>query len=98
VQKKQQGIIFVIDSNDRDYMKEAISVFDSKVNVTKYENLPLLLFCKKMDLSNTMPVEEIVDILHLKEIKRPYHVQSLIATTGEGFFEGLNWIEKIINE
>jgi hypothetical protein len=40
-----------------------------------------------------MPVAEIRKRLHLDDIKdRPVHIEGTVATTGEGIYEGLDWI------
>merc|ERR1719493_630938 len=53
----------------------------------------LLVFANKQDLPNAMSVNEISDRLQLNKLKnRQWYIQSTCATSGDGLYEGLDWL------
>lgn len=53
----------------------------------------LLVFANKQDLPNAMTAAEITDKLGLHSIRqRHWFIQSTCATSGEGLYEGLDWL------
>merc|ERR1712130_232877 len=82
-----QGIIFVVDSNDRmlaeDELRDAV----------------LLVFANKQDLPNAMSVNEVTERLGLNQLRnRQWYIQSTCATTGDGLYEGLDWLSNTLNK
>lgn len=126
------GLIFVVDSNDRERCNEAreellrmlnedelrdaiLLVFANKqVSHTEYvlvctiyiERFPpifsllctsshLMFFavCCLQDLPNAMNAAEITDKLGLHSLRnRNWFIQSACATSGDGLYEGLDWL------
>ncbi|KAL9272581.1 ADP-ribosylation factor 1-like protein [Drosera capensis] len=79
-----QGLIFVVDSNDRD-------------RVDELRDAVLLVFANKQDLPNAMNAAEITDKLGLHSLRqRHWYIQSTCATSGEGLYEGLDWLSNNI--
>lgn len=59
----------------------------------------LLVFANKQDLPNAMTAAEVTDKLHLHVIKnRNWFIQSTCATTGDGLYEGLDWLSGILSK
>lgn len=57
----------------------------------------LLVFANKQDLPNAMTAAEVTDKLHLHVIKNRYwYIQSTCATTGDGLYEGLDWLSRTL--
>ncbi|MCL7040466.1 hypothetical protein MKW94_026517, partial [Papaver nudicaule] len=57
----------------------------------------LLIFANKQDLPNTMNAAEITDELGLYSLhQRHWYIQSTCATSGEGLYEGLDWLSNNI--
>ena len=53
----------------------------------------LLVFANKQDLPNAMNCAEITDKLGLASLRqRNWYIQSTCATTGDGLYEGLDWL------
>merc|ERR1711957_860171 len=81
-----QGLIFVVDSNDRDRINE---------NKEELQDAALLVFANKQDLPGAMPCAEISTALGLNEIRgRTWFIQSTCAVRGDGLYEGLDWLSK----
>lgn len=88
-----QGIIFVVDSNDRDRIREARDELNRMLNEDELRNALLLIFANKQDLPNAMSATEITEQLGLHSLRnRVWYIQSTCATTGDGLYEGLEWL------
>jgi Arf/Sar family protein len=91
------AIIYVIDSNDRDRMAVAKGELDRLLRDPMLAGSTLLVLCNKQDLPNRLSPPQIVDILGLKTepdltAGRKWFVQGCCAHTGDGLFEGLDWL------
>lgn len=89
------GMIFVIDSNDRERMGEARDELHRMTNEDELKSLPVLIFANKQDLPNAMSLDEIKEKLNLSkldETKTKWHIQPCIATQNEGIKEGFLWL------
>jgi len=92
-----QGLIFVVDSNDRDRIGEAKDELHRMLGEEDLRNAVLLVFCNKQDLPNAMTAAEITDKLQLHSLRqRLWYAQSACATNGEGLYEGLDWLSSNI--
>jgi len=88
-----QGIIFVVDSNDRERVSEAREELQRMLNEDELRDALLLVFANKQDLPNAMNASEITDKLGLQSLRqRAWYIQSTCATSGDGLYEGLEWL------
>eukprot|EP00298_Acanthocystis_sp_HF-20_P006426 c16291_g1_i2.p1 GENE.c16291_g1_i2~~c16291_g1_i2.p1 ORF type:complete len:196 (+),score=61.96 c16291_g1_i2:48-590(+) len=93
-----QGLIFVVDSNDRDRIHEAREELQKMLNEDELREAVLLVFANKQDLPNAIPVSELQNALGLDTLKfRKWFVQATCATTGDGLYEGLDWLSTNIS-
>jgi len=59
----------------------------------------LLVFANKQDLPNAMNAAEITDKLGLHSLRqRNWYIQSTCATTGDGLYEGLDWLSSSLSK
>eukprot|EP00252_Welwitschia_mirabilis_P021810 TRINITY_DN5708_c0_g1_i1.p1 TRINITY_DN5708_c0_g1~~TRINITY_DN5708_c0_g1_i1.p1 ORF type:complete len:182 (+),score=32.39 TRINITY_DN5708_c0_g1_i1:163-708(+) len=92
-----QGLIFVVDSNDRERIAEARDELHRMLNEDELRNAVLLVFANKQDLPNAMSAAEVTDKLGLHSLRqRHWYIQSACATSGEGLYEGLDWLSNNI--
>jgi len=90
-----QGVIFVVDSNDRERVSEAREELQRMLNEDELRDALLLVFANKQDLPNAMNAAEITDKLGLHSLRqRAWYIQSTCATSGDGLYEGLNWLSE----
>jgi ADP-ribosylation factor protein 1 len=83
----------VVDSNDRDRVGEARDELQRMLNEDELRDALLLVFANKQDLPNAMNAAEITDKLGLQSLRqRNWYIQATCATTGEGLYEGLEWL------
>ena len=53
----------------------------------------ILIYANKQDLKDAMDADELTQSLGLQSVRtHPYHVQASCALTGEGLYDGLNWL------
>jgi ADP-ribosylation factor protein 1 len=121
-----QGIIFVVDSNDRDRVVEAREELQRMLNEDELRDALLLVFANKQDLPNAMNAAEITDKLGLHSLRQrawvrlhsscyyPWlararvcvhfidppkqYIQSTCATSGDGLYEGLEWLSNSLRK
>lgn len=96
-----QGLVFVVDSNDRGRMEEARQELHRIINDREMKDSLLLVFANKQDLRlkpgetraagelGAMSPEEVEEVLKLKSLKRTYAVMPAVGITGDGLLEGM---------
>eukprot|EP01137_Pigoraptor_chileana_P034477 Opistho-2@27084 len=88
-----QGLIFVVDSADRDRIDEARQELHRIVNDREMRDAVILIFANKQDMDTAMKPQEITEKLGLQRIHdRNWFVQPSCATSGDGLYEGLTWL------
>ncbi|EOX91542.1 ADP-ribosylation factor A1F isoform 1 [Theobroma cacao] len=93
-----QGLIFVVDSNDRERISEARDELHRMLSEDELRDATLLVFANKQDLPNAMTVSEITDKLGLHSLRqRRWYMQATCATSGQGLYEGLDWLSSNIS-
>lgn len=91
------GLIFVVDSLDRDRIDRAREEFTSIINDPFMRNSAILIFANKQDMKNCLSAAEIAERMGLSELRgRRWHVQSAVATQGLGLYEGLDWLSETL--
>jgi len=101
-----QGIIFVVDSNDQDRLGEQNANDDRHTARDELHHMlaedelrdaVLLVLANKQDLPNALSVNEITTRLGLNQIRtRQWYIQATCATTGDGLYEGLDWLSSTL--
>ncbi|XP_034315567.2 ADP-ribosylation factor 4 [Magallana gigas] len=87
------GLIFVVDSNDRERVEEARAELKKMLEEDELRDAILLVFANKQDLPNAMSASEITEKLGLSALRgRKWYIQSTCATQGTGLYEGLDWL------
>jgi ADP-ribosylation factor protein 1 len=94
-----EGIIFVVDSNDRERIEEAAEELQNLLREDELRDAALLVFSNKQDLPSAMSVAEVTERLGLHNIRsRPWFNQSTCATSGDGLYEGLEWLANTLKK
>eukprot|EP00483_Globobulimina_turgida_P011422 UN11444 len=97
--RNTQAIIFVIDSCDKERINIAKREIDKLLMEDELRDALLLIFANKSDLPNVMSVAEIKTTLQLNKLpsNRQWNIQSCCAITGDGLYDGLDWISHIVD-
>jgi len=92
------GLIYVVDSNDRDRVEDAKEELSKMLNEDEMRDAALLVFANKQDLPNAMTAAEVTEKLNLHNMRnRQWFIQSACATTGDGLYEGLDWLSRVLS-
>lgn len=87
------GVIFVVDSNDRERIGQAKDELHKMLLEDELRDAVLLVFANKQDLPHAMPCSEITEKLGLRQLRqRHWYIQGACAHSGEGLYEGLDWL------
>merc|ERR1711970_340411 len=93
------GLIYVVDSNDRDRIEDAREELTKMLNEDEMRDAVLLVFANKQDLPNAMTAAEVTEKLGLQQMRnRQWYIQSTCATTGDGLYEGLDWMSRTLSQ
>ena len=91
-------LIFVVDSNDRDRAELARDEIYRMLNEDELHHAILLVFANKQDLPNAMSAAEMTDKLGLNGLRhRQWHIQACCATTGDGLYDGFDWLHGVLS-
>ena len=96
------GIIWVVDSNDRERIFDVANEFDSCTRRLQevMDRVPVLVFANKQEFPTCMSLPEIVDksgisrysMIHCSE----WWIQPCCALSGDGLIEGLRWLGSVL--
>eukprot|EP00755_Sulcionema_specki_P009775 Sspe_Gene.44642::Locus_21904_Transcript_1_1_Confidence_1.000_Length_609::g.44642::m.44642/K07937/ARF1; ADP-ribosylation factor 1 len=93
------GVIFVVDSNDKDRVGQARDELQKMLDEDELSDAVLLVFANKQDLPQAMSTAEVTDKLGLHSLRqREWYIQGCCATTGEGLYEGLDWLASAVKK
>ena len=94
-----EGIIFVVDSNDTERVEEAREELHRMLAEDELKDAHLLVMANKQDLPGAMTPTDLADGLGLHTIRgRSWHLQATCATSGDGLYEGLDWLSKNVTK
>ncbi|XP_071478220.1 ADP-ribosylation factor 1-like [Diadema antillarum] len=92
-----QGLIFVVDSNDRERITEAKEELHRMLSEDELREAAVLVMANKQDLPNACSVQDVTDKLGLSSLRgRKWYIQSTCATSGDGLYEGLDWLSNTL--
>lgn len=85
-----EGLVYVIDSNDRTRFAEAKNELDWILGSDEMIGVPLVVLANKQDLPQAATPSEVANSLGLMMVQgRKWHVQGTSATIGDGLLEGM---------
>eukprot|EP00033_Pygsuia_biforma_P001373 GCRY01001554.1.p1 GENE.GCRY01001554.1~~GCRY01001554.1.p1 ORF type:complete len:181 (-),score=46.53 GCRY01001554.1:673-1215(-) len=88
-----EALLYVVDSNDADRLWEAKDELHKILAQDELREASLLVYANKQDLPKSVPVHQIAEELGLNNLKgRSWYIQSSCAVTGDGLYEGLEWV------
>ncbi|XP_021750783.1 ADP-ribosylation factor 1-like isoform X1 [Chenopodium quinoa] len=96
--RNTQGLIFVVDSTDRERIVEARNQLHRILTEQdELSNTAVLVFANKQDLPNAMSVSEVAHKLGLHLLRdHRWFIQDASAISGRGLYQGLNWLSQNI--
>merc|ERR1712048_350804 len=100
--------ILAVDSNDRERIDDG-GTNENEDNVRdqlhqmladdELRNAALLVLANKQDLPNAMSVDQITQKLQLNKLRnRDWYIQGSCARSGDGLYEGLDWLSNTLKK
>ena len=91
------GIIFVLDSNDRDRIEDAYD--ELKKILEEFKDCPILIMANKQDLNGALTPFEVKEKFEMEKLKdRIWLVQGTSGITGQGIEKSFDWMISILNQ
>ncbi|THU61493.1 hypothetical protein C4D60_Mb07t23850 [Musa balbisiana] len=91
--------IYVVDSLDRERIGKAKEEFQAIIRDPFMLSSVILVFANKQDLKGAMTPMEVSEGLGLYDLRnRTWHVQGTCALSGDGLYEGLDWLVTALKE
>ena len=88
------AVIYVIDTNDYDRIQESLEELKKLVDDDQLQSVPILIYANKIDLPHKININELNQ--KCVGIMKTYWLQTCCANTGEGLYEGLEWLNRHI--
>uniref|UniRef100_A0A6A7GBB4 ADP-ribosylation factor-like protein 5B n=2 Tax=Hirondellea gigas TaxID=1518452 RepID=A0A6A7GBB4_9CRUS len=86
-------IILVVDSTDRERVCLTKEELYRLLAHEELSRAAVLIYANKQDVTGSMTAAEISNLLNLTSIKKhKWQIQACCALTGEGLYQGLEWI------
>ena len=95
--QNSQGVIFVVDSADKERIGEARKELADMLDNEELAEASVLILANKQDMPTAMNCAEMTEELALHKLKQPkWFIQATCAVSGDGLYEGLDWLSKNI--
>ena len=95
--QNSDGIIFVVDSNDKERFETVRETLLLCLNEEELKEAALLIFANKQDINGAAAPNELTKILEIEKIhNRKWLVQGSSAISGQGLKEGLDWLANVL--
>ena len=93
------GLIFIIDSADKERFPEAKSELFNILDDSEMNGIPVVVFANKQDLPGAQSPANLIRDLGLETLKgHDWYIQATSATTGDGLYEGVDALAKMVKE
>ena len=93
------GIIFVVDAADHDRLDVVKMELSKLMNTYELRKTKFLIFANKYDQTNALSANQLIDKIGLYGLgNQKKKVVSSCAKSGDGLYEGLDWLVQQINK
>lgn len=96
---ESHGVIYIIDSSDREHMPASKETFDRVISSESLAGVPLLVLANKQDVAECMGVREVKPVFNRNAHligRRDCMVMPVSALTGDGVEEGIRWLAECV--
>ena len=91
------GLIFVVDSHDRDRIEDAGEELKKMLAEEDLKECIVLVMANKQDINGALSPGEVTEKLGMGALKgRTWLVQGTSATSGQGIKEGFDWMASVL--
>jgi len=93
------ALIYVVDSSDKERLDLAREELNSILSADEMRDASLLVYANKQDLPGAASASTTAESLGLHKMRgREWYIQGTCATTGEGLYEGMDWLVDSVNK
>lgn len=93
------GVIFVVDSADRERIPEAREELMRVLDTQEMKHVPLVVIANKQDLRGALDTDQLSKWLGLNDMhSRRWIIQDACATSGHGICESMESLAKLVKE
>lgn len=94
------ALIYLVDSSDRERFEEARNTLFGVLAADDLKDVPVLVYANKQDMPNAASTSSVVEALQLSEKLRgrDWYVQPSSCLTGDGLYEGLDWLSSALDK
>ena len=93
------ALMFIVDSTDKERLTTAKDELHSIINDSEMEGVPFVVFANKQDLPNSRTPTKLVNDFELNGIRgHSWCVQGTSATSGDGLYEGMEQLVRLMKE
>ncbi len=93
------GLIYVVDSNDVDRIKEASEELHGILNNDEMRGVPVVVMANKQDLPHAVSASNMATQLGLHSLhNHKWHIQACTACNGDGVYESLEAMARLVKE
>ncbi|KAL9642277.1 hypothetical protein ABK040_007276 [Willaertia magna] len=102
--KGSNGIIYVVDSADRERLKESKQELLNLLEDQDLKSVPILIFANKKDKEGALTATELIaqfdleENIGLQQQGRDWYVESISTLSGDGIENGLKWFASKIKK
>lgn len=94
-----EGLVYVVDSSDRARINESRDELKWILDSDEMRGVPVVVLANKQDLPNALPPGEVGTRLGLNQMRtRDWYIQGTCATNGDGLFEGMHELARLVKE
>ena len=91
--KNTNCVIWVVDSSDSARMAESAAELKRVLAARELDGVPVLVYANKADMPTAASSGDVASAMQLYDLeKHKWQVQASCATTGDGLYEGLEWV------
>lgn len=87
-----QGLIYVVDTNDTQRVAKAAEELHTMLVNDEMAHAVVLILANKTDLPRSLSTDQLAAEMGLDRIVHRYRIQRACATSGEGIWEGMDWL------
>ena len=86
----------MVSSHDKYILYVAVSELENVLRLPELKaDVPVLLLANKSDIAGGAGIGAVVDKIGKAVASRKYHIQVCNALSGDGLYEGLEWVKSV---
>lgn len=94
-----EGLVYVVDSSDRARISESRDELNWILESDEMRGVPVVILANKQDLPGALPPSDVASKLGMHQMRtREWYIQGTCATNGDGLFEGMDELAKLVKD